>query len=464
MSRWLVVCAASVLALCVLVSSGCTRREEPRQNILFVLTDDLNTRLLPYLPELQQMLPAKGMSLELTIPTPVCVPSRASILAARYAHNTGVTRNGPLGGGIWAFEKNGSAANTFGRWLHDAGYHTGFFGKYLNDHEKAGASVPPGWDRWSTYGKVSLTRAGFSVIEDGNRERKIDRIYDTDFFAAEAVRWLQTVPEPFLAVWTPMAPHGPFIPPERHRGKFANVELQWPPSFTADADEVTKLTRTRLELMLGVQEGLQSMLATLEKRGLLDRTWIFFTSDHGLFMGEHGFAAGKGEYYEETIRVPLFVRGPGVQPGSRSDALITNTDLGPDVRGDRRREGAGRRRRPLVPAGPAGQAARSAAASRAARVVGSGHDEPVARDPHAGREVRALQGRALRALPRAGRPVRDEPGRVRSGDRGARVGADRPAGEVLRRRVRGRRARVTRLADRRAWASRARGAATSSPS
>lgn len=329
MSRWLAVCAASVLALCVLVSSGCTRREEPRQNILFVLTDDLNTRLLPYLPELQQMLPAKGMSLELTIPTPVCVPSRASILAARYAHNTGVTRNGPLGGGIWAFEKNGNAANTFGRWLHDAGYHTGFFGKYLNDHEKAGASVPPGWDRWSTYGKVSLTRAGFSVIEDGNRERKIDRIYDTDFFAAEAVRWLQTVPEPFLAVWTPMAPHGPFIPPERHRGKFANVELQWPPSFTADADEVTKLTRTRLELMLGVQEGLQSMLATLEKRGLLDRTWIFFTSDHGLFMGEHGFAAGKGEYYEETIRVPLFVRGPGVQPGSRSDALITNTDLGP---------------------------------------------------------------------------------------------------------------------------------------
>ena len=330
MSRWLAVCAALVVALCtVLLDTGCNRREEPRPNILFVLTDDLNTRLLPYLPELEKMLPARGMSLEMTVPTPVCVPSRASILAARYAHNTGVTRNGPLGGGVWAFEKNGSAASTFAVWLHDVGYRTGFFGKYLNEHEKAGAAVPPGWDRWSSYGKVTLSRAGFSVIEDGGRERTIHKVYDTDFFAAEAVRWLETVPEPFLAMWSPMAPHGPFVAPERHRGKFADVELEWAPSFAADADEVAKLTRTRLELMLGVEDGLRAMLATLEKRGLLDRTWIFFTSDHGLFMGEHGFAAGKGEFYEETTRVPLFVRGPGVAAGSRSDALITNTDLGP---------------------------------------------------------------------------------------------------------------------------------------
>jgi N-acetylglucosamine-6-sulfatase len=315
--------------LLVLLCAACTPREEPRPNILFVLTDDLNTRLLRYLPELQAMLPARGMALEMTVPTPVCVPSRASILAARYAHNTGVTRNGPRGGGVWHFDKSGGSANTFAVWLHDVGYRTGFFGKYLNEHEQAGATVPPGWDRWSSYGKVTLSRTGFTVIEDGGKQRKIDAAYDTDFFAAEAVRWLETVPEPFLAVWTPMAPHGPFVSPARHRGKFANVDLEWAPSFSADEAEVAKLTRTRLELMLGVQDGLRAMLAALEKRGLLDRTWIFFTSDHGLFMGEHGFAAGKGEFYEETTRVPLFVRGPGVPAGSGSDALITSTDLGP---------------------------------------------------------------------------------------------------------------------------------------
>jgi arylsulfatase A-like enzyme len=321
----------SLVVAILLACAACSRTpEKPKEqrNIVFVLADDLNTRLLPYLPGLDRMLPARGLALQMTVPTPVCAPSRATILTGRYAHNTAVKGNGPLRGGIWAFEKTGAEKSTFATWLRDVGYHTGFFGKYLNEQDQADQAVPPGWERWVGYGKMTLSRVGYSVIENGKPVRVIDDQYDTDFFAARANEWLETVPEPFLAVWSPMAPHGPFVPPQRHRGRFDDVKFDWPPSFSANEQEVAQLTRTRLEMMLGLEDGLRAMLATLQKRGLLDRTYVFFTSDHGLFMGEHGFPAGKGESYDETTRVPLFVRGPGV-PVGRSDALIASTDLAP---------------------------------------------------------------------------------------------------------------------------------------
>lgn len=320
-----------LLVAILLLGAACSRtpeKREPQPNILLVLADDLNTRLLPYLPGLEKMVSARGLALQMTVPTPVCAPSRATILTGRYAHNTTVKGNGPLRGGIWAFERTGAEKSTFAVWLRDVGYHTGFFGKYLNEQDQADQAVPPGWERWVGYGKMTLSRFGYTVIEDGQPVRAIDHEYDSDFFAARANEWLEKAPEPFLAVWCPMTPHGPFVPPKRHEGRFDDVKLAWPPSFAADEQEVAKLTRTRLEMMLGLEDGLRAMLATLEKRGVLDRTYLFFTSDHGLFMGEHGFPAGKGETYDETTRVPLFVQGPGV-PQGRSDALVASTDLAP---------------------------------------------------------------------------------------------------------------------------------------
>jgi len=317
-----------LFATLLLLGNGCTAPGNERPNIVFVLVDDMNTRLLPYLPRLAELTRAKGMSFAMTVPTPVCAPSRATILTGKYAHNTSVTRNGPRGGGIWGFQKSGSEASTFAVWLHEVGYRTGFFGKYLNEHGRAGTEMPPGWDRWVGYGKMSFSRVGFETLEDGGVTRAIGKTYDTDFFAREAAQWVATAPEPFLAVWMPMAPHGPFVAPQRHRGRFDDVKLTWPPSFSADPTEVEPLTRTRLEMMLGIEDGLAELIAALEKRGALARTYVVFTSDHGLFMGEHGFAAGKGEPYEETTQVPLFVRGPGVPIGS-SDALVASTDLAP---------------------------------------------------------------------------------------------------------------------------------------
>jgi arylsulfatase A-like enzyme len=319
---------AVAVVLLLLLCAGCTTPREQKPNVVFVLVDDMNARLLPYLPKLRRLMPEHGMWLDMTVTTPVCTPSRATILTGKYAHNTAVKSNGVWVGGIWAFRKKGHEGRTFAVWLRDAGYRTGMFGKYLNGHDGKEADVPQGWDRWVSYKKVTLSRYDGEAIEDSGAVRAIGKQYDTDYFADAAVQWVETTPEPFFAMWSPMTPHGPFVPPPAHEGSFDRVDFRWPPSFSADPGEVTKLTRTRLAMMRGIEEGLERLIGALEERGILDRTYIVFTSDHGVFMGEHGFPAGKGEPFEETTRVPLYVRGPGVPIGT-SDALVTNADLAP---------------------------------------------------------------------------------------------------------------------------------------
>lgn len=321
MRRW------PVVALVLLVAA-CSAPDKERPNIVFILVDDMNERLLPYLPRLHELFPAKGMSFEMEVPTPVCAPSRSSILTGRYAHNTTVKTNGVWAGGIWALRAGHNEERTFAVWLQKAGYKTGLFGKYVNGHDGKEVDVPQGWDRWVTYSKVTFSRTDIEVIENGGATHPVPKQYDTDFFAQQVSDWVGTVQQPFLAVWTPMAPHGPFVSPRRHRGRFDDVQFKWPPSFSSDVAEVEKLTRTRLEMMLGLEDNIASIIATLETRGILDHTYIVFTTDHGLFMGEHGFPAGKGEPYEETTRVPLFVRGPGVPIGWNDD-LIASIDLAP---------------------------------------------------------------------------------------------------------------------------------------
>lgn len=65
----------------------------------------------------------------------------------------------------------------------------------------------------------------------------------------------------------------------------------------------------------------------LEQRGLLDNTYFIFTSDNGYHLGHHGMKHHKFTPYEEDVRVPLFIRGPGLAAGRRTDYQATMVDL-----------------------------------------------------------------------------------------------------------------------------------------
>jgi len=81
--------------------------------------------------------------------------------------------------------------------------------------------------------------------------------------------------------------------------------------------------------MLAVDEMIGRLVDALKESGELDNTYLLFTSDNGWHAGEHRLTTGKWTAYEEDIRVPLIVRGPGVPEGQTLPHLVLNNDLAP---------------------------------------------------------------------------------------------------------------------------------------
>jgi arylsulfatase A-like enzyme len=89
------------------------------------------------------------------------------------------------------------------------------------------------------------------------------------------------------------------------------------------------LYRNRLGSMLAVDEMVGRLMDALRESGELENTYVFFTSNNGFHIGEHRLTTGKWTAYEEDIRVPLIVRGPGVPEGRTLPHLVLNNDLAP---------------------------------------------------------------------------------------------------------------------------------------
>ncbi len=323
-------------------------------NILFVLADDLDFASAQRMPQIRSELIEEGTSFEKAfVSHPVCCPSRATILTGLYDHNHNVLSNGPPDGGFQKFLSEGHEENTIATRLQEGGYRTAYFGKYLNHYPGDDPThVPPGWDEW--YGKLDEQKLYDYRINENGEEVSYgseEEDFFTDVLSGQATNFVRhAAPDdrPFFAYVAPTAPHGPAIPAERHKGAFSAEEAPRPPSFDEEdvSDKVAPLGnikrfseeeastidayyRQRLESMLAVDEMIASLIQELEAAGELEETFVFFTSDNGWFQGEHRVRSGKSRPYEEAARVPLFVRGPGVAPGSRVENLALNTDFAP---------------------------------------------------------------------------------------------------------------------------------------
>jgi N-acetylglucosamine-6-sulfatase len=342
-------------------ASGASRQEEAvaetptdRPNIIFVLTDDLDYASAQKMPHTTSLLADGGASFENAfVSFPVCCPSRATILTGLYAHNSGVKGNSPPPGGFQKFRNDGTEENTVAASLQEGGYRTAFFGKYLNGYGRGDRThFPPGWDEW--YGKLNGQELyEYSINENGEEVSYGNEEDDffTDVLSGQATDFIRrAAPEdqPFFAFVAPTAPHAPATPAERHEGAFSGDEAPRPPSFDEEdvsdkpswvrnidrisnkqASQIEKRHQKRLNSMLAVDEMVASLIQELDDAGELDNTFIVFTSDNGLHGGEHRIKGGKRTPYEESARVPLFVRGPGVPAGSKIDQLALNTDFAP---------------------------------------------------------------------------------------------------------------------------------------
>jgi N-acetylglucosamine-6-sulfatase len=329
------------------VNQPASAQTATRPNILFVMTDDLALRDMNRLGSIKNVF-QNGLAFQKAfVTTAHCCPSRASLLTGRYVHNHGIKRADNLGGGEAQFRSSGLDRSTVATWLQSAGYDTMIIGKYLNGYKDT--YVPPGWTEWYVpIGKGPiLNENGTKVDYTADPRYYEDLLGDitVDFIERHA----QATDKPFFAYYNTHAPHSPFEPAAKYQGYFENVAMPRSPSFNeADVSDKPKWVREmprhtetqiqryssiykrRLEMMLSVRDNLNEIIAALQRTGELGNTYIFFTSDNGYHIGEHRLGNQKLTNYEEDIRVPLYVRGPGVPAGTRAQ-MVLNTDFAPTL-------------------------------------------------------------------------------------------------------------------------------------
>ncbi len=363
-----------------------------RPNIIFILVDDMRAdefemgfgrRVPGWESAFEAEIVDKGVTFDNFFNvTPLCCPSRASYLTGQYPHNHNVwTNNGREiesgNGGILRFYEDDRDLTSIGTWMQAAGYQTALVGKYLNGYPNrqgliaqgvTETYIPRGWDDWhgtfhhdkTTFAPIKFRYDHFRINQNGEINTYGPGAYLTDVESQIAVDYIEEAaggPDPFFLYLSPYAPHGPNKAAPRHEGIHKNLRVKPDPypapacnegeagAFDPDVSDkpqyiqdATKLYGScwgigwmrKLDMTLALDEMIEAIFGKLRETGIDDNTYIFFTSDNGQLRGEHGIG-GKSAPYEESVRVPLLVVGPGVPEGMAAPHLAANIDIAPTL-------------------------------------------------------------------------------------------------------------------------------------
>lgn len=331
-----------------------------RPNLVFIIADDharqavgcYDSRFGKLTPNIDRIA-AEGTLLENCCCTnAICSPSRATILTGAYSHVNGVKTNATL------FDNQ---QDTFVRRFQASGYQTGFFGKWHLGHGEK--HDPVGFDAWS-----ALPNQGdyFDPEFLGPEGSWVEKGYVTDVITDQALAWLEErdKDKPFLLWVAHKAPHRHWDPKDSKQDVTGRKQLPLPDTLHDDyaGREAARVAKMRLDpdlksvdLKQACPEGLSEqekmewkhqrfledylavcssmddnigrVLDYLDEHGLAENTIVVYTSDHGLFLGEHGWF-DKRFMYEESLGVPFVVRYPQeIAAGQRLDQIILNTDF-----------------------------------------------------------------------------------------------------------------------------------------
>ena len=386
--------------LCAFAACAASLAAAARPNMVILLTDDQDVLLggVDDMPSVQEHLIRGGRSFTsgYTV-NPICCPSRTALISGRYPHN--LEEEETSVGWCGDLAADGGDNRTWIAALHDAGYATALHGKYHN--EPPTAYTPRGYDDFF----VLLDECNYEnnswVVNEapGGRPRQVKVPgYMTSVIGNRSLAWLRGAvanasagDAPFMIYIAPHAPHMPTTPapwymdtplpseraPRTPAYNASGAGKHWviaelDPLGEAMAEHIDAIYTQRHRALLSVDDILAGVMQELAP--VLDNTYIFYTSDHGLGgersgererwrsrfcvargvsesarasrasltrtsspaphpatrynLGTFRLSVEKFHMLQNDIQVPFFVRGPGIAAGSTSPAIVSQVDIG----------------------------------------------------------------------------------------------------------------------------------------
>jgi N-acetylglucosamine-6-sulfatase len=351
---------AAIISLAV-AKLSCAATNSSAPNIIFILVDDLRWDDLgcaghPFLrtPQIDRLAREGAMFRNAFATTPLCSPSRASILTSEYAHKHGIIDNTER-------SKQSHELKTFPQELQKAGYETAFFGKWHMGNDNTPRA---GFDRW--YCLEGQGSTFDPVVNDDGRNVQTHG-YVTDLLDEKTIAFIrQKRSRPFFVYLSHKAMHpetkqaadgslsdpnaSNFIPAPRHKNLYEEAKIprraNWGvppldkpalqqqiagiPPLSPDTGSTDDSILNRLRMLASVDEGVGQIRKVLADMGLLDNTLIVVTGDHGYFYGEHCLSVERRLAYEESIRIPIVMRYPPlIKSGSTPESMALTIDFAP---------------------------------------------------------------------------------------------------------------------------------------
>lgn len=367
-----------LLIFIVLIFTGCASevKEATKPNILYIMADDhtsnaISSYGLRYAdiletPNIDRLAEEGTLLTNCFVTNSICTPSRATILTGQYGHKNGVYT-------LW--DDLDREKQHVAMLLQDAGYETAIIGKWHLHTQPNGFdyySVLPGQGQ---YFDPVFKEHGMEWIDE-SKEGNTYEGYATDVITDKTLEWLKQrdKDKPFFLMSHHKAPHGLWEYAPRHEHIFDDVTIPEPVSLFEDKshrsegskafgrnmlnlsermskgnkgrewptgpldvsgmseEEIISATYQKylkdyLRVVAAIDENVGRVLDYLDESGLAENTIVIYTSDQGMFLGEHSYY-DKRWIFEEGIRMPFLIRYPGqIEAGGRCDDMITNLDF-----------------------------------------------------------------------------------------------------------------------------------------
>ena len=323
-----------------------------RPNILFIVTDDQAEWTLgaygnadARTPHLDRLAREGVRFTNAFTPSPVCSPSRATLLSGRYGTEVGITdwlnpEENEAGMGL------PPALTTWAEALQQAGYRTGLVGKWHLGTQPAFHPTRQGYGHF-----VGFLGGGSQPMNPRLRVGDEERVFsgpEPDVMTDAALAFLREQdPRPFALSLHFRAPHTPYGPvPEHDMAPFRDAAVAIPVFPGLDQAQVRQWTREYYASVHSIDRNIVRLLEALQHSGLDRSTIVIFTSDHGYNIGHHDLhTKGNGTWvaggvngptmpnmFDTSLKPPFIVRGPGVKGGGRVvTEMVTFEDVYPTI-------------------------------------------------------------------------------------------------------------------------------------